>query len=123
MFSLRSNCFEISRGDGEFVFTLKGYGHGVGMSQAGSQAMALDGKSYREILFIITRERLQRKAMLPRKKETEKSGSELSPSRFNKGLYSCFIEFSIPSMVRSICPEYISRTESHDCPDSTESSI
>ena len=33
-----------------FTFTTKGYGHGVGMSQYGAHAMALTGKTYREIL-------------------------------------------------------------------------
>jgi len=33
-----------------FVFTGKGYGHGVGMSQWGAQGMALGGKSAEEIL-------------------------------------------------------------------------
>lgn len=51
LFSLRSNCFEISHADGKFTFTVKGYGHGVGMSQAGSQAMAKNGSDYREILY------------------------------------------------------------------------
>ena len=35
---------------GEFTFTTKGYGHGVGMSQWGAQAMAQEGKSWQEIL-------------------------------------------------------------------------
>ncbi len=33
-----------------FVFTGKGYGHGVGMSQRGAQGMALGGRSAEEIL-------------------------------------------------------------------------
>jgi len=33
-----------------FVFTGKGFGHGVGMSQWGAQGMALKGASYQEIL-------------------------------------------------------------------------
>jgi stage II sporulation protein D len=33
-----------------FVFTGKGYGHGVGMSQWGAQGMALGGRSAEEIL-------------------------------------------------------------------------
>jgi stage II sporulation protein D len=33
-----------------FVFSGKGYGHGVGMSQWGAQGMALGGKSAEEIL-------------------------------------------------------------------------
>ena len=51
LFGLRSNCFEISHADGVFTFTVKGYGHGVGMSQSGSQAMALEGCGYRDILY------------------------------------------------------------------------
>lgn len=50
LFSLRSTDFELSRGDGEFVFTVKGYGHGVGMSQYGANAMARSGSDYRDIL-------------------------------------------------------------------------
>lgn len=33
------------------TFITKGYGHGVGMSQAGAEAMAQDGKKYEEILM------------------------------------------------------------------------
>ena len=33
-----------------FVFTGKGFGHGVGMSQWGAQGMALNGASYQQIL-------------------------------------------------------------------------
>ncbi len=47
---LRSACFTVTRGDGGFTFTVKGYGHGVGMSQQGAKAMAEQGFSYREIL-------------------------------------------------------------------------
>lgn len=50
LFSLRSTDFELSRGDGEFVFTVKGYGHGVGMSQYGANTMAKSGANYKEIL-------------------------------------------------------------------------
>jgi stage II sporulation protein D len=32
------------------TFTTKGYGHRVGMSQYGAQAMALQGSAYRQIL-------------------------------------------------------------------------
>lgn len=35
---------------GKFVFTVYGYGHGVGMSQEGALAMAKNGKKYDEIL-------------------------------------------------------------------------
>lgn len=50
LFSLRSTDFELSRGEGEFVFTVKGYGHGVGMSQYGANTMAKSGADYKEIL-------------------------------------------------------------------------
>ena len=48
--NLKSNHFTINQ-DGESVYiTTKGYGHGVGMSQYGAQAMALKGYKYDEIL-------------------------------------------------------------------------
>ncbi len=50
LFSLRSAAFTVKFADGEFSFTTKGYGHNVGMSQYGANAMAKEGKTYREIL-------------------------------------------------------------------------
>lgn len=47
---LRSACFTVVCQSGTFSFTTRGYGHGVGMSQYGAHAMALTGKTYREIL-------------------------------------------------------------------------
>ena len=49
---LRSTDFTVSydAATDTFTFTTKGYGHGVGMSQYGAHAMALTGKTYREIL-------------------------------------------------------------------------
>ncbi|MDO4618060.1 MAG: stage II sporulation protein D [Clostridia bacterium] len=50
LFSLNSTNAEIYE-EGENVrFSVKGYGHGVGMSQYGANAMALNGKNYKEIL-------------------------------------------------------------------------
>ncbi len=49
--SLRSSNFDISYKDGTFTFTVRGYGHGIGMSQYGAQYMALQGKNYKEILL------------------------------------------------------------------------
>ena len=49
-FGLRSANFTVSYGDGKFTFSVKGYGHGVGMSQAGAEYMASQGSSYEEIL-------------------------------------------------------------------------
>ncbi len=50
LFSLRSACFTVAFADDCFTFTTKGYGHAVGMSQYGANAMALAGSSYAEIL-------------------------------------------------------------------------
>ena len=50
LFSLRSTAFELSHSDGQFTFTVTGYGHGVGMSQYGANAMAKNGSDYKEIL-------------------------------------------------------------------------
>ena len=47
---LRSAVFSVSYSGGLFTFTTKGYGHGVGMSQHGANAMAKQGKSYADIL-------------------------------------------------------------------------
>lgn len=51
LFSLRSACFDVSYDEKEgFVFTVRGYGHGVGMSQYGAEYMAEQGADYKEIL-------------------------------------------------------------------------
>ena len=50
LFSLRSTYFELQYIDGKFLFTVKGFGHGVGMSQYGAKLMAERGESYTEIL-------------------------------------------------------------------------
>lgn len=47
---LRSACFSITHEEDVFTVTTKGYGHGVGLSQYGANAMALAGKSCEEIL-------------------------------------------------------------------------
>ncbi|MBO4523764.1 MAG: stage II sporulation protein D [Ruminococcus sp.] len=47
---LRSASFEISFFDNQAEITTKGFGHGVGMSQYGANAMAAEGKNWREIL-------------------------------------------------------------------------
>jgi stage II sporulation protein D len=49
-FSLRSAAVTVAYDSGTFSFTTKGYGHDVGMSQYGANAMAKDGADYREIL-------------------------------------------------------------------------
>ena len=50
LFSLRSAVFTVSAEDGNIVFRVTGYGHGVGMSQYGANVMAAEGKDYRQIL-------------------------------------------------------------------------
>ena len=48
--SLRSAAMEIEYSDGEFVFTVKGYGHGVGLSQYGADYYARQGYTWQEIV-------------------------------------------------------------------------
>lgn len=50
LFSLRSTAFSLEYTEGRFVFTVTGFGHGVGMSQYGAQVMAEDGQAYSAIL-------------------------------------------------------------------------
>ena len=50
IFSLRSSNFSISESETDITFSVKGYGHGVGMSQNGANLMAKDGASYTDIL-------------------------------------------------------------------------
>lgn len=47
---LRSACFEVTAEENGFKFTVRGYGHGVGMSQNGANYMAKQGSSFEEIL-------------------------------------------------------------------------
>lgn len=49
-FGLRSTSFTINKVGSNVVFTTKGYGHGVGMSQYGAQGMANNGYKYEEII-------------------------------------------------------------------------
>lgn len=50
IFSLRSASFTLTYDGSQFVFDVTGFGHGVGMSQYGADAMAAEGKDYVEIL-------------------------------------------------------------------------
>lgn len=50
LFGLRSNSFDVKYEDGKFNFTVRGYGHGVGMSQYGADYMAKQGSDFKEIL-------------------------------------------------------------------------
>ena len=47
---LRSAVFTAAYADNTFTFTVKGYGHNVGMSQMGAKYMANQGAAYKEIL-------------------------------------------------------------------------
>ena len=48
---LKSSFFETQYQNGEFVFTVSGYGHGVGLSQEGAKYMAKLGFTYEDILL------------------------------------------------------------------------
>ena len=48
--NLRSTNFNIELKDNSIIFNVSGYGHGVGMSQYGAEAMAKSGSTYKEIL-------------------------------------------------------------------------
>ncbi len=50
LFGLRSTAFTLDYAGGAFLFTVTGYGHGVGMSQYGANVMAQGGSGYAEIL-------------------------------------------------------------------------
>ena len=50
LFGLRSAVFTVQADSTAVTFSVTGYGHGVGMSQYGANAMAKEGKSYEEIL-------------------------------------------------------------------------
>lgn len=50
IFGLRSASFSVDYKNNEFIFTVHGYGHGVGMSQVGANYMAKEGASFEEIL-------------------------------------------------------------------------
>ncbi len=47
---LRSAAFTASYSEGAFIFVVLGYGHGVGLSQNGANALAKEGGSFVEIL-------------------------------------------------------------------------
>ena len=50
IYGLRSTNCEITVAEDKVTFDVKGYGHGVGMSQYGANYMAKEGKGYKEIL-------------------------------------------------------------------------
>ncbi|MCM1363760.1 MAG: stage II sporulation protein D [Faecalibacterium sp.] len=50
-FSLKSPYFTLTYESGKFTFKVKGYGHGIGMSQYSADYMARQGSTYKEILL------------------------------------------------------------------------
>ena len=50
LLGLKSTNFEITKEGNTIKFSVKGYGHGVGMSQTGADAMAKQGSNYEEII-------------------------------------------------------------------------
>lgn len=50
IFGLKSTNFEIIKEADKIKFSVKGYGHGVGMSQTGADTMAKQGSNYEEII-------------------------------------------------------------------------
>ena len=51
IFNLNSANFSIKYNNNQMKFTVKGYGHGVGMSQWGAEGMAKEGYKYYDILL------------------------------------------------------------------------
>lgn len=47
---LRSSDFTIEQKNSHLIFTTKGFGHGIGMSQFGANGMAKEGKNYQDII-------------------------------------------------------------------------
>lgn len=50
LLGLKSTNFEIVKENEKIKFKVKGYGHGVGMSQTGANTLAKEGKNYEEIV-------------------------------------------------------------------------
>lgn len=50
MLGLKSTNFVVNKQDGKIIFSVIGYGHGVGMSQTGADSLAKAGKGYEEII-------------------------------------------------------------------------
>lgn len=50
IFELKSSNFTIEKTEDKIKFNVIGYGHGVGLSQTGSNTLAKEGKNYKEII-------------------------------------------------------------------------
>lgn len=51
IFELRSSDFDLANNGNSFTFTVRGYGHGVGLSQYGADYMARQGATFDEIVL------------------------------------------------------------------------
>ncbi len=49
LFGLRSASFDVGFENGNFIFKVRGYGHGVGLSQVGANYLAENGADFKEI--------------------------------------------------------------------------
>lgn len=50
IFNLKSANFDVKIEENKIIFDVRGYGHGVGMSQTGANTLAKEGKSYQDII-------------------------------------------------------------------------
>ena len=50
LLGLKSTNFEVVKENKSYKFKVKGYGHGVGMSQTGADSMAKQGSDYENII-------------------------------------------------------------------------
>ena len=50
IFGLKSTKFEVKVDGDDIIFSVLGYGHGVGLSQCGSDSLAKQGKNCEEII-------------------------------------------------------------------------
>ena len=50
LLGLRSTAFTMQATEDKIIISTKGFGHRVGMSQYGADAMAMSGSDFREIL-------------------------------------------------------------------------
>lgn len=51
VFGLKSCDFDVSCDNDGYVFTVRGYGHGIGLSQYGADTLAKEGQDYKAILL------------------------------------------------------------------------
>ena len=50
LLGLKSTNFKVEQSNDKIKFSVIGYGHGVGMSQTGADALAKQGQDYKEII-------------------------------------------------------------------------